>query len=266
MSILSALTFDSKRVSREGLKRLNLVVAVILLIEAILAFILRGSVSGAHSVQLSYLSKDDIVSKAAGQDILLSASRHLFDINILYLVVIIFVIGAVGHALVSTTWKQKYDQQLDRSINYFRWNTYCFTASLLILSAALFDGVGEIMLLVGVALSVAALMLGAKTQESITSRTSRSIWAIKAMLPLILIPVLAMIAALYGSYVYGTTTNIYQYIVLLLALIYLVWLCMFSLRATPVAKDYLRRERTYILTNLVGLSLVGWLIVVGSLK
>src|SRR5439155_17230372 len=106
--------------------------------------------------------RDEIASQSAGQPVLLDATRHLFDLNLAYVTAAFLFISTAAYLLAATRRQKTYETGLAKSENSFRWHSYLFSVAVMILAAAIFIGIGELALLVSLALASAALCLIAR--------------------------------------------------------------------------------------------------------
>src|SRR5206468_1833157 len=102
MSVLSALSFDTGRITKEGLRRLNLVTGGLLLLQAVSLLIIGNASHGTRAVTLGYTSHDELSSTVNGQASYLPATHHFFDISLLYILATALIVSAAGHILVAT--------------------------------------------------------------------------------------------------------------------------------------------------------------------
>jgi ABC-type multidrug transport system fused ATPase/permease subunit len=263
MPILSALTFDTKRVSHEGLRRLNLVLAGLFLVEGLVILFVSNAANTVRAVQTSYLAQDEIASQSTGHTVLLDASRHLFDLNLAYVVAAFLLISTAAHLLAATRRRKNYEAGLKNGTNSLRWQSYALSVSLMGVAVALFVGIGAVALLAAIALAVAARCLAAKISEAVAGSQARSLWSAPAAILTALIPLLPMAIYLWGAYAYGTAANVYQYAAFVLWGIYTFALLRGSLKAKS-GKDYPRLERSYMLLSFVAMSGTAWLIFAGT--
>src|SRR4029078_12621405 len=71
------------------------------------AAILLLSTTHTFPVETSYLTTSNISSQLAGQPVLASASRHLFDVNLAYLVAAFFFMSALADVFVATKYRKR---------------------------------------------------------------------------------------------------------------------------------------------------------------
>jgi hypothetical protein len=261
MSILSALGFDTRKISNESLRRLNIAVAGLLLLQGLIIILMAPAAS--RVVQTSFLSQDAIASQSTGHKVLLDATQHLFDVNPTYLAAAGLLGSAIMYAALATLRRRTYQQELARSVNGLRWSGGAANIVLIVLAAALFIGVGELGLLLATSLAAAAVFLMAGINED-RAGSKRIDWQEAPAIWLAGITLAGVLAIyLWGAYVYGAPPTVYQYAVFVVLSTYSGLMAAWSLRSKVPAKDYARRERAYSLANLVTISALAWLIFAG---
>ena len=262
MSILSTLTFDAKKITANGLRRLNLLVAALYLVETVAILILKHGAS-AVSVQTNFLSQDELASQSVGHTVMAEASRHLFDFKIVYLVGLGLVIVAAVHLLAATRNRKLYEAGLKNSNSSLRWKSYALTFGVMSAAAALFIGLHQLILLVVTVLAAALSLIVVDANEAGATKVARKLWQVPAGLVAGLIPAFMMGAYLASSYAYGTPPSAYSYGTLVVWLIYVYIILSVSSGAKRTRKDYLNLERSYVILGFVAMSGIAWLITAG---
>jgi hypothetical protein len=264
MSVLSALGFDTGRITKEGIRRLNLVTAALLAIQAVILLIISNAGPGSRPVTLGYTSRDPLSSAVNNQAGYLPASHHFFDISLLYIVAAALLLAALGHLLSVTAWRQTYESDLNNGLNRLRWRFSALTAGLVMAAIALLVGVSDLALLILIFGATAGSQFMALLSEQLTQRLRAGekikFWG--GLMPA-LAAWLAIVIYIKSSYVYGAQTPAYVYVIPTIMLI------LFILTAAARYKqfkqrgawaDYMYAERAYIVLSLVSFTALTWLV------
>lgn len=262
MSFLNSLALDTKRVTNEGLKRLNLLAGGLYLLQAVAVFLITSSDKGQNSIYTGLLSKDQI-SSDGGRQMLVHATQHLFNLNTVYVIALSLLIAAGGHVLLATRRRKYYETDLKNSINSFRWVEMIFTVGLLAVALALSLGVAEVSLLVLVFIGLATYFLSALSGE-LDRLSSGSKWNSRIGLVAFLGGLAVTLIYLIASAVYGNPPNLYVYLAAILFSAYLltIYFQNFSKVNKKISTPkYLMNERNHILVSFVAKSAVAWALV-----
>ncbi len=137
---------------RRRLRVLNVVVGVVHLAQAVLMVVIGNDLS--LPVTAGYLSDDPIlVTKGVQPDV-------AFDVRIAPAVAVFLFLAAADHLLVAAPGiRDRYERQLARGMNLFRWAEYSLSASLMIVLIGLFVGVRDIGAVIGLFTANAAMIL-----------------------------------------------------------------------------------------------------------
>jgi hypothetical protein len=265
MSILNALALDTKRVTNEGLKRLNLAVAALYLLQAVAIILLADSAKGFNAITTSFLTKDFAATDIAGYPVLSSAARHLFDLNLAYVLAAALLAGAAAHILVATRKRKAYEADLRRAVNGARWTEYLLSFGLVFLAVALSAGVADLSLLFLILASISVFCFSAKAAEAgegALDKGSRRFGLIAGASALI-----AVLIHVWSSYIYGTSLSIYAYLALVVLAVYLGTLYNLGFSGPRTAgKNYMRKERFYILSGLLAKTAIAWALFAAVLR
>lgn len=262
-----AATFRGTGDKLANLRAWNYAMAVIFLVQAVLIVALSKSVS--LPVNFSYVTTDPLQSAAQGKTVLALATRHWFDVNVVYLLAIVFILAAIMHILAATQGRHRYEADLQAGRNELRWLEYTVTSSLMLAVLALLVGVQDAMLLLAVLALGAAFHLGAllaerrSTKRGLISRLAYATGAIAGLTPLVIIAAYIWNGLAYGTNVPG----------------YLPWLCatMFTAfglfagntllqhRRTSRWADYVYGERIFMGLSLLAKTLLAWIVFAGAL-
>lgn len=270
MSILSALGFDTKKITNESLRRLNLLSAAILGVQG-LAILLMSNLSRANEpVTIGYRGKDTLASEGAGEAVLVNATRHLFDINLAYLIAALFFIGTILHLVSATRRRKEYEANIKTETNKLRWIEFGISTGLMVVVVLLLVGVTDLGLLIlafGSSLTVGTL--GLLREKSIQSSKNTNLLNYWSGVFITAIPVVVGLLYILGSLIYGDGLPISIYSIFLSLTLLLSGYALFMYlqhRKQGRWKSYLYGERTYIVLSLVAKTVLGWQIFLATLR
>jgi hypothetical protein len=259
--MLSALGFDTGRITKEGLKRLNLVVATLLFIEAIVLLLIGNANQGSRPVTLGYTTKDSLSTATSGQASYLPATHHFFDISLLYILVFTLLLASVAHLTAATLWRSTYETDLNKAFNRLRGRFAAVIGGLVMVILALLVGVSDIAFLILIfAATAGSNLLGMLTEQlRLWFRAGEKMKFWGGIMPAIA-AWLAVAIYVKSSYIYGNAAPSYIYF------IPGVMLILYILTAVIRHKQFNRSdaggdmsaERTYIVLNFVALTALGW--------
>lgn len=194
----------------EVLNLWNIIIAVLLFAEAIVLIVLANSQS--FPITTSFLTIDNLTSTAAGHTVLAPATRHLLDINIVYLITGYLLIASALHTLKATFWRKKYENDLKKGVNRLRWLEYILAGGLVVLTVSLLNGIYDISTLLAIfalteILALFALLVEAhkeisKNHPRVVNKIALVAWVT---------PWLILAAYLFGAQVYGHSLAAYIY-------------------------------------------------------
>lgn len=270
MSILNAITFDTKRITNEGLRRLNLLVSALYGAQALAILFLSDSAKGSEPITMGYLANDVLTSDAMAQTVLINASRHLFDLNLAHLLLVLFIIGAIFHLLSATRWRKEYEKAVKNGINSLRWTEYALTTSIIVIGIGLLVGINDLSLLfAGVGVTVVMAVLGYAleiSKQSSKDAKGLNFWPgiFAGSLPLVFIAIY-----LIGALVFGSGLPLYVYFIIAsVVLLFCGYVVMKYLQYKKSGRwaDNMYSERTYIVFSFIAKTLVAWQIFAGALR
>lgn len=233
--------------------------------------ILLLSTTRVFPVQTSYLAQDPIASAIAGHPVLAAATRHLFDLNLAYIVAAFFFMSAIAHLVVATVYRARYEADLVKKINRARWIEYAFSASTMMVGIAVLSGVADLSTLFLVFVLDAVMSLTGFIMEVHNQGKARPNWlayvvgCIAGIAPWLVFALYVWGAGAYGgghvpTFVYGIYGTMFVLFAAFAANMFLQYK-----RAGKWA-DYLYGERAYMLLSLVAKTLLAWQIFAGALR
>ena len=200
-------------------------------------------------------------------------SKVLFDLPFGILVASFLFISAAAHALISIPKKtnEKYNADLEKGINQFRWFEYAISSSIMIVLISTLFGIYDIASLVLIFIVNATMNLFGLVMEQMNSGKSKN-------------------DIIWGPFIWGSIAGIAPWIAILLYMFgngnfdqvpWFVWAIVGSyfvafntfpvnmiLQYKKVGKweNYIYGERIYIVLSLVAKSILAWLVLFGAMQ
>lgn len=265
----AAAAKPSRLSSYTGLRTWNLRFGVLLVLQAA-AIVITGR-GGEQPVTLQYLAKDPLATDASGHEVLATASRHLFDLPVSWVVAAFLLLLAATHIVVATVYRNRYETALDRGPSEARWVGLGLTASVAVLAVALLSGVHNLAsLLVLSVLTFIGYALVLAREALFPAGTKRLLSHVicGAGVVAILAPWVVFALGIAGSLAYDGTVPLYMYGVYAIGIIaFLLGLDMTHRRMERSGRfiDSLFTEKAYIVFGFVAVSALAWAIYAGAL-
>ncbi len=239
-----------------GLRRWNLVLTVLHLVQAFLVLLLGNDLS----IQVTSSFPEGPPGSSA------PAATALFEVPIGWAVAVFLFMAALDHLLTATVFRGVYERDLRRGINRFRWVEYSFSATLMIILIGFYSAITSINAVIAVAGANVAMILFGWLQERMnppgrTSTTMLPFWfgALVGLAPWISIAVNITGSQTVPGFVYG------------IVLAQFIFFFSFGLnqwlqyRGIGRWAEYAFGEKTYLVLSLVAKSVLAWQIFGGSL-
>jgi len=239
-----------------SLRRWNIGLTVLHAAQAVLVLLLAGDF--AISVVETFPEGPPGTTPPAGE--------ALFDVRIGWAVAAFLLLAAVDHGLTATLARGAYERDLRAGINRFRWVEYSFSATLMILLIASYNGITEISAVIAIAGANVAMILFGWVQEAVNPpgepvRTMLPFWAgtVVGLAPWVAIVVSTAGAPEVPGFVYGIVVSLF------------VFFSSFGLnqwlqyRGVGPWASYGFGEKAYLVLSLVAKSALAWQIFGGSL-
>jgi hypothetical protein len=193
------------KITFSTLRTYNLIAAILFFIQGILVLVLSDPIKGVKPITANFLAEDKLSSSAAGHQLLVSASHHLFDLNIAYVVAAFFFVSAIG-SLIIALWKRNvYEKDLNRGVNRSKWIEYSVSASLMMVAIAMLTGVLDIASLLMIFALTAIMSLLGMTMELRNQDANTVDWANYTLgVASGSIPWLVLLIYIWNSHVYGS--------------------------------------------------------------
>lgn len=261
-----------KEITYSKLRRFNLIMGGLHLLQGIAMLFLATTVIqkiGEFSPQITqnYLAFNPATSSLELE------SKVLFDLPFGILVASFLFISAAAHALISIPKKtnEKYNADLEKGINQFRWFEYAISSSIMIVLISTLFGIYDIASLVLIFIVNATMNLFGLVMEQMNSGKSKN-------------------DIIWGPFIWGSIAGIAPWIAILLYMFgngnfdqvpWFVWTIVGTyfvafntfpvnmiLQYKKVGKweNYIYGERIYIVLSLVAKSILAWLVLFGAMQ
>ena len=261
-----------KEITYSKLRRFNLIMGGLHLLQGIAMLFLATTVIqkiGEFSPQITqnYLAFNPATSSLELE------SKVLFDLAFGILVASYLFISEAAHALISIPKKtnEKYNADLEKGINQFRWFEYAISSSIMIVLISTLFGIYDIASLVLIFIVNATMNLFGLVMEQMNSGKSKN-------------------DIIWGPFIWGSIAGIAPWIAILLYMFgngnfdqvpWFVWAIVGTyfvafntfpvnmiLQYKKVGKweNYIYGERIYIVLSLVAKSILAWLVLFGAMQ
>jgi hypothetical protein len=198
-------------------------------------------------------------------------SETLFEFPIALIAPIFLLISAIAHLLISAPFYiQRYEQNIAKGINPPRWWEYSISSSLMLVVLLMLGGLIEISAIVFIFTLNFIMNLMGLVMEKYNQLTEKVSW-----LPFNIGVVAGIVPWIMGGlYFWVSTNNIADAIPVYAQFGFLLTFIFFNTFAINMFlqykkvgkwKDYPYGEKAYIVLSLVSKSVLGWVIVLGTL-
>jgi hypothetical protein len=254
-----------------SLKKWNRNLAILHALQGLAVLLL--SATRAFPITTSFLTKDTLASNAAGHVVLAPATHVLLNLNLAYLVATFFFLSALAHTLMAFWYRPRYEADLQRGRNRFRWFEYALSASVMLVGIAILSGIydaGTLLLIFGLVAVMNLCGLIMETHNSLAKRgvvnwLSYLVGCIAGIVPWLVIAGAIIAANIYGSggipgFVYGIYVSMFVLFISFAVVMYLQY------KRQGKWANYYYGERTYMILSLVAKSLLAWQVFAGALR
>lgn len=202
---------SARKWANNSLGAWNLRLGILLVVLAIAVVVAGGNETVPLTTQ--YLARDALASQAeaAGGDVLAPATRHLWDVNVSWLVAKFLLVFGVVYLLAATVLRTRYEAWLVRGINKLRWVGFGLGGGTVFTTLAMLSGVSDVTTLSLVCGSVVLAALLAAAAELIgAGRRMRKLLAAGAILAVFL-PWLLLVRTAGAVPMWGGSLPMYMY-------------------------------------------------------
>lgn len=261
-----------KEITSKKLRKFNMVMGGLHLIQGIIMLFLATTVIENIAEFKPSITQFYLAFNTQTQS-LESASKILFELPFGIMVASFLLISAAAHALISLPKRlnDKYNSDLEKGINQFRWFEYALSSSIMIVLIATLFGIYDIASLMLIFILNATMNLFGLVMEQLNSGKEKG-------------------AVNWGPFVWGSLAGIGPWIAILLYMFgngnfdmvpWFVWAIVgtyfVAFNTFPVNmvlqykkigkwKDYIYGERFYITLSLVAKSILAWLVLFGAMQ
>jgi uncharacterized membrane protein len=257
----------SSPISFTYLKRFNTAAGILHLIQGIIMLLLGSLLEWEQNIYTFYLDIN-IITGPPGIEIMPNP-QILFTVGYLGVIVASFpLISAIAHFSIAYAVNSKYNENLKKGMNPYRWYEYAFSSSIMIVLIALFVGVWDFWSLVMIFVLNAMMIMFGYLMELVNQKAEKTNWS-----PFMLgtlsggIPWVALFAYFIAA-VRSTGLEIPTFVYLIL-FIYFILFNVFAInmvlqyKGVGPWKDYLYGERFYIILSFVAKTILAWLVFIG---
>jgi len=220
-------------------------------------------------VTTNFLTKDAFTSKAGETPVLAPAIRHLFDLNLVYVVAAFLFLAAIAHIIYATVYRDRYEKELAARVNRARWAGFGVIGAAMMVTISLLVGIQDISLLaslVGLTLiaSLSGLAIEVYSRSTPRRRLPYVVAWIACALPWLVVGMYLLGANIYGSgnipaYVYGVVISIFVLFIGFALNTY------YQYKARGKWADYLYGERINSILLFLAVSALAWQVFAGVL-
>ncbi len=239
-----------------GLRRWNLALTVLHAAQAVAVLLLASSF--AITVTSSF--------PAGPPGTAVPAPEPLIDIGVGAAIAVFLGLAALDHLLTATVLRRRYEDDLRRGLNRFRWLEYSVSATIMVLLICAYTGITGLSALIGIAGANAAMILFGWLQELMnppgrTRTTMLPFWfgCVAGAAPWVAVTANIVGADQIPGFVYGIFVSLF---VFFMSFAVNQWL---QYREIGPWRSYAYGEKAYLVLSLVAKSLLAWQIFAGSL-
>jgi hypothetical protein len=261
----------SSPISFGYLKRFNAVAGVLHLVQGVIMLLLGSLLNWERGIYTFYPKLSIVVGPPFRIDIV-PDPQILTTISYLGVIVASFpLISALAHFAIAFLVNDKYNENLKKGMNPYRWYEYAFSSSIMIVLIGLFLFVWDLWSLVMFFVLNAMMIVFGYLMEVMNQNTEKMNW-----LPFIFGCVSGgtpwvVLFAYFVSAIQSTGLNPPNF-VYLIVFIYFFMFNIFAINMVMQYKgvsrwrDYLYGERVYIILSFVAKSVLAWLVFIGVLS
>ncbi len=250
------------KITKTGLRKFNLLMAGLHFAQAIAVLLLSKDFH--VPITGSYLQYDEASKQ------LVPASKTLFDVPFVWLIIGFFLLSAAAHLFIATIYNKSYNRNLNLGINKVRWVEYALSASTMMVAIALLVGVYDAASLLMIFGLTAIMNLMGLAMELYNQKSEKVRWlaywigSLAGLIPWLVIAFYIWLSGQQGS---GPPTFVY----FIFGSIFVFFNCFainMFLQYKKVGKwaDYLYGEKVYIWLSLIAKTALAWQVFAGTLR
>jgi len=226
--------------------------------------ILVVSATKTFPVNLSYITSDPLGLSSSP----VSATHHLFDLDLAWLIALCLLSAAVIHTVLATIYRARYDAELAANTNSMRWVGFGIYGSIMAVAVSLICGISDLTSLLMIAtLTVVTSLLGhaLETRKKADDTLLYGLSCFAGAVSWAVIGTYLISASIFGDggvpavayWAYGTAF-----------ILYAGFAANFYLMRKQQGKwaDYVYGEKVYMILGLAANSALAWIIFTGILR
>lgn len=235
------------------------------------AAILLLSATKLYPITTSYLTRNSLATEITGNPVYTTATRHVFDINLAYLLAALLFVAALAHAICATMYRKRYEAGLQQSTNYVRWSAYAIGGGLALAVVSILSGITDmstlrLVILFGAFAGLLGLAMELRSQGKVKSSWLTYVLAcIAGAVPWTVIATYIWGALVYGgasipAYLYGVCATLFLLFAGVAVIMYL------QHKKTGTWQQYPHAERVYIVLSFAAVTAMVWQVFAGVLS
>lgn len=249
----------------KGLRRFNLFMGFLHLIQAIAVFFISDPNKGVVPLTVNFLRFDVATQK------LLPASEKIAEVNLAWFVVAFFLMSSFAHFFIATVYRKTYEKNLLERINKVRWFEYALSASVMMVAISFLSGIYDLSSLIMIFSLDAIMNLLGYAMEDHNRNLAKVNWftyiigCVAGIIPWLVFAIYVFAARQYGG---GNIPDFVYWIYVSIFLFFNSFAVNMVLQYKKVGpwSDYLYGERIYIILSLVAKTLLAWQVFGGTLR
>lgn len=245
------------------LQKYNVFVGLTLLVQGIVMWVI--SKNSTLPVTSNYLKWDEILRRPV------STPGALFDVTLGPVVASFLILSGLFLLGSAHIWRKKYEEQIQKGMNLFRWMEYSITSSLMIVVIAMLCGVYDLASLIMIFALNACMILFGWVMEVHNQTTKKTNWTsfifgcFAGVVPWVVLGIYFFNAI--GSNAEAVPTFVYAIFWSLLVSFNIFAINMvLQYKKVGKWKDYIYGEYAYITLSLVAKALLAWQVWGGTLR
>ena len=261
-----------KEITFANLRRFNLIMGALHLVQGILMLFLASTVIQKIAEFSPQITQNYLAFNTETRSLEL-ASRALFSLPFGVLVASFLLISAFAHALIALPKKTNdiYNTDLAKGINRFRWMEYALSSSIMIVLIATLFGIYDIASLLLIFVANASMNLFGLVMEQLNAGSDKKgvawgpfVWGSVAGLA----PWAAILMYMFGS---GNFDKVPWFVWAIIGTYFVAFNTfpinmILQYKKVGKWKDYIYGERVYIVLSLVAKTFLAWLVLFGAMQ
>lgn len=254
---------NTKKITTKSLINFNLIAGMLHLAQGFIMLLI--SQRSTLPITTDYITYNESTQS------LVTATRTLFDLPLVYLPVAFVFMSALAHFFIGTVYRKKYVSDLENGVNKARWIEYAVSASTMIVAIAMLSGVYNAGTLLAIFALTGAMNLMGLVMELWNQKSQKTNWltywlgCIFGIVPWLVIALAFWGAENYGS---GSIPTFVYWIYVSIFVAFNSFALNMWLQYAKKGKwaNYLYGEKMYIVLSLVAKAGLAWQVWAGTLR